>query len=151
MTTLLKECVQAKTNETRWMVGGTNHGKMAGATENGAQEAGDVPVQDVRFTGGRGHGDTSSTPLAWGRGFRVRAEGPTAPPLPQHEPPQENAADQQRQQHEGDQADDVEPRHWLPCARRPPSGIPSQARGTAVWRWLPTPWSRPAPAPARTL
>ena len=47
MTTLLKECVQAKTNETRWMVGGTNHGKMAGAAESGAQEAGDVPVQDA--------------------------------------------------------------------------------------------------------
>ena len=54
MTTLLKEYVQAKINETRWMVGGTNHGKMAVATENRAQEAGDVPVQDLRFTGGRG-------------------------------------------------------------------------------------------------
>ena len=47
MTTLLKECVQAKINETRWMVGGTNHVKMAGATENRAQKAGDVGVQDV--------------------------------------------------------------------------------------------------------
>ena len=37
-----------------------------------------------------------------------RGDGPTALPLPQHEPPQENAADQQRQQHEGDHADDVE-------------------------------------------
>ena len=43
----MKECVQAKTSETRWMVGGTNHGKMAGATEIRAQRAVDVPVQDV--------------------------------------------------------------------------------------------------------
>ena len=47
MNTLLKECVQAKTNETRWMVGGTNHEKAAGATEIRALKFGDVPVQDV--------------------------------------------------------------------------------------------------------
>ena len=35
-------------------------------------------------------------------------EGPAALLLPQREPPQENAADQQRQQHQGDHADDVE-------------------------------------------
>ena len=37
----------------------------------------------------------------------------------------------------------------LPCARRPPSGTPSQAPDTAVcWR-MRTPWPHPAPAPTR--
>ena len=45
MTTLLKECVQVILLKTRWMVGGTHHGKAAGAAENGAREAGDVPVR----------------------------------------------------------------------------------------------------------
>ena len=49
MNTLLKECVQAKTNETRWMVGGTNYGKAVGAAENRVQKAGDVPVRYVRL------------------------------------------------------------------------------------------------------
>ena len=46
MNTSLKECVQAKTNENRWMVGGTTRQERAGATENGAQERMDVGVQD---------------------------------------------------------------------------------------------------------
>ena len=33
--------------KNRSMVGGTNHGKSAAATENGAQKAGDVPVRDA--------------------------------------------------------------------------------------------------------
>ena len=44
---LLKECVQAKISETRSMVGGRHPGKSAAATENRAQRALDVPVQDM--------------------------------------------------------------------------------------------------------
>ena len=45
MNTLLKECVQVSGTKTRWMVGGTNHGKAAGAVENTTQRATDVGVQ----------------------------------------------------------------------------------------------------------
>ena len=47
MDTSLKECVQAKSNETRWMVGGTTRRERAGLTENGTQTAMDVGVQDA--------------------------------------------------------------------------------------------------------
>ena len=88
MNTLLKECVQAKTNETRSMVGGTNHGKEAGVTEIMARKTGDVPVHDVAekalpglsegavrdAQGGRRYGDTSSASVVRGRRFRVLGE-----------------------------------------------------------------------------
>ena len=47
MNTLLKECVQVESSETRWMAGGTTGRKSASAMENGAQKAVDVGVQDV--------------------------------------------------------------------------------------------------------
>ena len=47
MNTSLQGRVPAQTGETRWTVGGRQAGKSAGATENGAQTALDVPVQDV--------------------------------------------------------------------------------------------------------
>ena len=43
---LLKECVQAKINEIRSMMGGRHPGKSAAPTENGSRKFGDVPVQD---------------------------------------------------------------------------------------------------------
>ena len=42
MNTLLQECVPARTDETRWMVGGRHAGKLAARLENAAM---DVPVQ----------------------------------------------------------------------------------------------------------
>ena len=42
MNTLLKECVQAKSNETRSMVGGTTRREKGRCEENGAQAAMDV-------------------------------------------------------------------------------------------------------------
>jgi len=46
-SSLLKECVQAIFTEIRSMVGGRHPGKSAAATENRAQRALDVPVQDA--------------------------------------------------------------------------------------------------------
>ena len=51
MNTSLKGCVQAESNETRWMSGGTIGGKSASATENTAQVAIDVGVQDMVVVG----------------------------------------------------------------------------------------------------
>ncbi len=50
MNTSLKECVQAKSNETRLTVGGKHAGKAAGATENWTQTVMDVGVQDAAET-----------------------------------------------------------------------------------------------------
>ena len=49
--TSLKGHVQAESNETRWMSGGTTGGRSASATENKAWKAMDVGVQDAAETG----------------------------------------------------------------------------------------------------
>ncbi len=50
MNTLLKECVQAKSNETRSMVGGTTRQEKGRCEENGTQQGMDVGVQDAAET-----------------------------------------------------------------------------------------------------
>ena len=50
MNTSLKECVQAKSNETRSMAGGTTRREKGRCEENGTQAAMDVWGQDMTET-----------------------------------------------------------------------------------------------------
>ena len=51
MNTSLKECVQAKSNETRWMLGGTTRQQKGGCDgKRGAEADGRGGVQDAAET-----------------------------------------------------------------------------------------------------